>query len=174
MSQDDEVPAKKKKSKAKWFILLLLLILLGGGGYLLYNMGFLDKFLNNKDSDAAVSGAGSGAAGNSGTRISVPTSNLSTATFEPFLVNLSDPSGNRYINLTLAVEVISPEVIKELEVQNPRVRDALIMLLTSKTHAELSTQVGKLRLKNEILDRINQLLGGAKLTQVFLQNFVLQ
>jgi flagellar FliL protein len=173
MSQDDEVPAKKKKSKAKWVLLFLLLLLLGGGGYLLYNMGFLDKFMG-KDTDAAVSGAGGGSAGSGSTRIGTPASNLNTATFEPFVVNLSDPSGNRYIRLTLDVEVISPEVIKELEVQNPRIRDAMIMLLSSKTYADLSTQAGKLRLKNEILDRINQLLGGAKVTRTFFQDFVVQ
>jgi flagellar FliL protein len=99
---------------------------------------------------------------------------LNTATFEPFVVNLSDPAGNRYIRLTLDVEVISPEVIKELEAQNPRIRDAMIMLLSSKTYTELSTQAGKLRLKNEILDRINQLLGGPKITRAFFQDLVVQ
>jgi flagellar FliL protein len=90
------------------------------------------------------------------------------------VVNLSDPAGNRYIRLTLDVEVISPEVIKELEAQNPRIRDAMIMLLSSKTYTELSTQAGKLRLKNEILDRINQLLGGPKITRAFFQDLVVQ
>jgi flagellar FliL protein len=171
MSQNDEIPAKKKKSKAKWFLLLLLLVLLGGGGYLVYSLGLLDKILNRTTDEAAS--AGSGQAGGN-VHISTPASNLNTASFEPFVVNLADPSGSRYIRLTLAAEVVSPEVIRELEVQNPRIRDAMIMLLSSKTYADISSQSGKLRLKNEILDRMNQLLGGPKITRVFLQDLVVQ
>jgi flagellar FliL protein len=171
MSQNDEVPAKKKKSRAKWFLLLLLLVLLGGGAYLVYNLGLLDKFLNRSAGDAASPGNGQ-PGGN--VHISTPASTLNTASFEPFVVNLADPSGNRYIRLNLAAEVVSPEVIKELEAQNPRIRDAMIMLLSSKTYADISSQSGKLRLKNEILDRMNQLLGGPKITRVFLQEFVTQ
>ena len=165
MSQADEIP-RKKKGKGKWIFLLLLLLIIGGGGFGAYKFGFLDGLLGIKPPETETQ-PGS-------TRIETPASNLRTASFAPFVANLADPLGNRYIRMTLEVEVLSPEVIKELEVQNPRIRDAMIMLLSSKTYTELSTQAGKLRLKNEILDRINQVLGGAKVTRVFFTELVVQ
>ncbi|MDL2313421.1 flagellar basal body-associated FliL family protein [Desulfovibrio sp. OttesenSCG-928-C14] len=169
MAQDDEVPQKKKKSKAKWIILIFLILMLGGGYFVAKSMGLLDKFLPG--SDAATQGE---QAAQSGTVITTPTSAQRTASFPYFLVNLSDPAGNRYVRMTLEVEVISPEVIKELEIQNPRIRDAMIMLLSSKRFSDVSSQAGKLQLKNEILDRINQVLGGPKVSRVFFTEFVVQ
>ncbi|MDL2307359.1 flagellar basal body-associated FliL family protein [Desulfovibrio sp. OttesenSCG-928-C06] len=172
MAQSDELPAPKKKSKAKWIILLLILLLLGGGGFAAYKMGFLDSFLGGDEAAQQDGSVGGGQGGS--VKIESPTSSLKTATFAPFVANLADPGGNRYIRMTLDVEVISPEVIRELEAQNPRIRDAMIMLLSSKTYGELSSQAGKLQLKNEILDRINQVLGGPKITRVFYTDLVVQ
>lgn len=180
MSQVDELPApKKKKSKLKWFILLLLLLGLGGGGFMVYKMGLVDKFLGGDEAQQTDSTAGTGGgaigSGNSGsTRITTPTSNLRTATFDQFVTNLADPAGNRYIRLIIDVEVISPEVIRELEMQNPRIRDSILMLLSSKSYQDLNSPAGKLRLKNEILDRINQVLGGPKVNRVFFTEIIVQ
>ncbi|MDR1125082.1 MAG: flagellar basal body-associated FliL family protein [Deltaproteobacteria bacterium] len=179
MSQVDELPApKKKKSKLKWFILLLLLLGLGGGGFMVYKMGLVDKFLGGDDAqqaDAGAAGNGAIGSGNTGsTRITTPTSDMRTATFDQFVTNLSDPAGNRYIRLIIDVEVISPEVIRELETQNPRIRDSILMLLSSKSFQDLNSPAGKLRLKNEILDRINQVLGGPKVNRVFFTEIFVQ
>ncbi|MDR2892083.1 MAG: flagellar basal body-associated FliL family protein [Deltaproteobacteria bacterium] len=169
MSQTDEIP-RKKKGKKKWIFLLLLLLIIGGGGFGAYKLGFLDGVLGAVSSAPEQETTAEG----STTTIETPTSNLRTASLAPFVANLADPLGNRYIRMTLEVEVLSPEVINELKVQNPRIRDAMIMLLSSKTYTELSTQAGKLRLKNEILDRINQVLGGPKVTRVFFTELVVQ
>lgn len=180
MSQADELPApKKKKSKLKWFILLLLLLGLGGGGFMVYKMGLVDKFLDGGEAQQAdiAGNTGSGAigTGNTGsTRISTPTSNMRTATFDQFVTNLADPAGNRYIEMVIDVEVISPEVIRELEMQNPRIRDSILMLLSSKTYQDLNSPAGRLRLKNEILDRINQVLGGPKVNRVFFTEIIVR
>ena len=176
MAQTDEVPAKKKKSKLKWIILLFLIIVLGGGGFTAYKLGLtpsLGGLLG--DGEAEQSGGGEATASTGGsTRITTPTSNLRTATFDPFVANLSDLTGNRYVRMTIDVEVISQEVLNELASQNPRIRDAMIMLLSSKSYNDLSSQAGKLQLKNEILDRINQVLGAPKVTRVFFTDLVVQ
>jgi flagellar FliL protein len=178
MSQADELPApKKKKSKLKWFILLLLLLGLGGGGVMAYEMGLLDKLLGGDEvrpEDQAGSAGAIGSGNTGSTRITTPTSSMRTATFDQFVTNLADPAGNRYIRLIIDVEVIAPEVIRELEMQNPRIRDAILMLLSSKSYQDLSSPAGKLRLKNEILDRINQVLGGPKVNRVFFTEIIVQ
>lgn len=169
MAQEDELPPPKKKSKLKWIIMILLVLLLGGGLGAAYYLGFLDGFIG-KD-EAAEGGAGGGAKAKQDQTGAVATTRVKLPTF---LVNLYDPLGRRYVSLDVELELISPEVSKEIEAQNARIRDALILLLSSKTYTELSTQEGKHILRNEILDRINQILNGSKVVRVYYTNFVIQ
>ena len=48
------------------------------------------------------------------------------------------------------------------------------MLLSSKSYADLSPAENKLMLKNEIVDRLNQILGGPKVTRAFFTDMVIQ
>lgn len=164
MAQEDELPVKKK-SKLKWVILFLLILLLGGGAGAAYYFGFLDSILGKSDESAeSEKNAAAQSSFNKTSTVKLPT----------FLVNLYDPLGRRYIKLDVELELVSPEVAKEIELQNARIRDSMIMLLSSKTHSELSTPEGKHILRNEILDRINQILGGPKVVRVFFTDLVIQ
>ncbi|MDL2285197.1 flagellar basal body-associated FliL family protein [Desulfovibrio sp. OttesenSCG-928-F07] len=166
MAQEDEIPPKKK-SKLKWIILILLILLLGGGGGAAYKLGFLDSFIGGDDEAAEAKKQEQAQGGQQANK--VPTAKLPT-----FVVNLYDPLGRRYIQLDIELELIAPEVAKEVELQNARIRDSLIMLLSSKSYTELSSQEGKHILRNEILDRLNQVLGGPKVVRVFFTNLVIQ
>lgn len=164
MAQEDELPRPKKKSKLKWIIMILLVLLLGGGLGAAYFMGFLDSFI----------GQGGGAEGGKPGQTQAQVQAKPSAKLAPLLVNLYDPLGRRYVKVDIELELISPEVAKEVEAQNARIRDALITLLSSKTYQELSTNEGKHILRNEILDRINQILNGPKVVRVFFTDFVIQ
>jgi len=48
------------------------------------------------------------------------------------------------------------------------------MLLSSKTSEELSTLEGKILLRKEIVDRLNQALGQATVARVYFTDFVIQ
>lgn len=163
MSQEDELPEPKKKSKLKWIIMILLVLLLGGALGAAYFLGFFDNFLGKGDAESAKAKQEQSSVA-AAPRVQLPT----------FLVNLYDPLGRRYISMDIELELISPAVAQEIEAQNARIRDALILLLTSKTYSELSTQEGKHILRNEILDRINQILTGPKVVRVYYINLVIQ
>jgi flagellar FliL protein len=89
-------------------------------------------------------------------------------------VNLADPLGRRYIKLTLDVEVVNPEIAKELEAAQAKVRDAVILLLSSKSYADLAPLENKILLKNELVTRLNQILGGSKVVRVYFTELVIQ
>jgi flagellar FliL protein len=76
--------------------------------------------------------------------------------------------------MTLDVEVINPKVAEELNKSTARVQDAMILLLSSKSYADLAPLENKLLLKNEIVDRLNQILGGSKVRQVYFTEMVIQ
>lgn len=163
MAQEDELPMPKKKSKLKWILMILLVLLLGGGLAAAYFMGTFDRFLNKEETDGSQSRQAQTQAAAT-PRVVLPT----------FLVNLYDPLGRRYVQVDVELELISPAVVKEVTAQNARIRDAMILLLSSKTYDELSTQEGKHLLRNEIMDRINQILNGTKVLRVYYITFVIQ
>ena len=51
----------------------------------------------------------------------------------PITVNISDPSGRRYLKLGMEVEV-NADVSAALQANSPRIRDAIIMLLAGATN----------------------------------------
>ncbi|MDR2502796.1 MAG: flagellar basal body-associated FliL family protein [Deltaproteobacteria bacterium] len=167
MAQEDELPVKKKKGKGKFILLLLLLLLLGGGGGAAYYFGLLDKFLKHGDE--------TGEEQRSAPQQKVPAAlKTSTVSLPTFITNLYDPMGRRYIKLDLELELVSPEVSKELQTQNARIRDSVIVLLSSKSSNDISTEEGRRILKNELIDRINLVLGGPKVVQIFFTDLMIQ
>ena len=93
---------------------------------------------------------------------------------EPFLVNLADKESRRYLKLKVELEVNNEETAKELEKSMPRIRDALILLLSSKTYLDLASYQGKQQLKQEIKQKVTALPGGNKISDVFFTEFVAQ
>ncbi|WP_235893976.1 flagellar basal body-associated FliL family protein [Oceanidesulfovibrio indonesiensis] len=156
----------KKKSPLKWILLVVLLLVLGGGGYFAYT-----KFFAGPKDDAAQDGAADGQ-GQQERRSASGDSQV--VSLDPFLVNLADPLGRRYLKLSLDVEVASKDVVSALRSNEPKVRDALIMLLSSKTFSELSSMESKILLKNEIVERLNLVLGDSRVQQVYFTEMVIQ
>ena len=166
---DNDLTPKKKKGKGKWIVLILFLLLLavGGAGGWYY---FLSDLPGSKKASAEAGGSDAPAA----TAKKQPPQQLQTTVLDNFLVNLADPLGKRYINVTFEVEVTHPDVVQELAAQKPKIRDSIILLLSSKSYADLAPPESKLTLKSEIINRLNQILGGSKVTRVFFTHMVIQ
>ncbi len=169
MAEENGQEPKKKSGLLKWIVLLVLLLGLGGGGYFAYMKFFAgnqdDGAAEQKQEEKAEEGAeGQGKLPGDGFTMTLPT----------FVVNLADPLGRRYLKLGVDVELVSEEAVAELSKKEPMVKDALILLLSSKTYQDLSTMESKILLKKEIVDRLNQILGGSKVLQVYFTDMVIQ
>ncbi|MFV0348754.1 MAG: flagellar basal body-associated protein FliL [Halodesulfovibrio sp.] len=165
MAEEDK--DKKKGGKLKWIILIvLLLVLLGGGGFVAWKFFFSKPAAEgDQPQQVQLDPAAQGEASPKDAQV---------VTLPTFLVNLADPLGRRYIKLTLDVEVVNPEVAKELEAAQAKVRDAVILLLSSKSYADLAPLENKILLKNELVTRLNQILGGSKVVRVYFTELVIQ
>ncbi len=167
-----EEQAPKKKSKLKWIVLIFLLLMLGGAAAGWHF--FLADKLN------LPGGLGGGAAGTPAAAPAAPAARAgapamgATVPLPVFTVNLADPLGQRFIKLSVEVEVSNPKVVQELDLQKARVRDSIILLLSSKTYADIATMESKMLLKSEITDRLNTILGPGKISQVFITDMVIQ
>lgn len=93
---------------------------------------------------------------------------------EPFVVNLNEKRGNRYLKATIQLEMESEGVEEEVKKREPQVRDVILALLTSKSAQELQALEGKFRLREELQARINALLVNGKVRRVYFTDFVIQ
>ena len=168
----DEAPdPKKKKSKKKLILMLLiLLILLGGGGFAAYRFGLvnmiLGSVLSSSNATEKAAPAEEGAA--------APTAPSTTVTVQPFVVNLSNPVGSKHIRLSMDLEMIDEKAATQINQEMVKVRDSIILLLSSKTYADLAPMEGKLQLKSEIVERVNLILGGPKVVKVYFTDMIFQ
>lgn len=97
--------------------------------------------------------------------------------FDPFLVNLADAGGGRFLKTTIQVVVASPEEalhVKETPVMLMQARSAILELLTLQTADGLVTPEGKQALKDAIKERISKALGHVKVIDVLFSEFVVQ
>ncbi|HZE89514.1 MAG TPA: flagellar basal body-associated FliL family protein [Verrucomicrobiae bacterium] len=96
---------------------------------------------------------------------------------EPFVVNLADPGGGRYVKCTFKLEVSdkpSLDAIQAEEAGIPKVRDRILALLSSRTAESLMTSQGKDLLKREVQARVNPLLRMGKIQEVYITEFLVQ
>ncbi len=93
---------------------------------------------------------------------------------DPFVVNLNDPTGSRFLKVTIQIELANAKLLELAKAKTPQMRDAIITLLTSKSSETLIAPEGKLQLKDEITIRLNQVMGEGNVKNVFLTEFVMQ
>ena len=171
---ESEAPAQKRSKKKLIIMLVALLLLLGGGGYMAWYM-----FMAPSESSLLGLFGGGSAKETSAEALKSSASDIKeirgqVVTLAPFLVNLADPLGRRYIKLSMDVEVRESSDVATLNAGMPRVRDSILMILSSKTFEDISTTEGKILLKSDIINRINQILGGPRVIQVYFTDLVIQ
>jgi flagellar FliL protein len=93
---------------------------------------------------------------------------------EAFVVNIANAGGDRYLKMIVQLELSEPGAVAELEQIKPRLRDAILDLLATKTIQELMDLTGKQRLREDIAGRVNNVLTQGKVTRVYFTEFVLQ
>lgn len=93
---------------------------------------------------------------------------------EPFIVNLQDNSGTRYLKLTVNLELTEGASAADLTAQATQIRDSLIILLSSKSYTDIGSVEGKYLMRDEIVARVNQFLKKGKIKTAYFTEFVIQ
>lgn len=174
--EGEEAP-KKKSGALKWIIISAALVLvLGGGGAFAYV-----KFFSHPKGDE---GGAAQAAGEKPAKKPEKEAKLTPEEakklageifpLEPFIINLADDQGSRYLKIAMHVELSTPSAKQEAEVRVPQIRDSLLTLLSSKTYEQISSAQGKSQLRSEIIARIDQLLSHGRAKSVYFTDFVIQ
>ena len=93
---------------------------------------------------------------------------------EPFIVNIYDGQEIRYLKLKVEFEMANAEVKAELDGKVAPLRDAILILLTTKTMQEIQDLQGKNQLREQILGAVNKIIPPGKVTKVYFTDFVVQ
>ena len=91
---------------------------------------------------------------------------------EPFIVNLQMKGS--FLKAVVQLELGTPTAPKTLEAQIPKIRDAVIRILSSKKADEVLSADGKDKLRDDIKNSIHQLLGSEDVTGVYFTEFIVQ
>ena len=163
---NEQQEVKKGGKKKLLIILVLLLLIIGGGGAAAYKFLVLDKQKSAKEKEKKAE------------KIVEEIKNIEDigVSFDvgTFIVNLQDKDADRYLKVTIVLDVQDDKIKAELQKRLPQVKDAITTLLFTKTSNDLRTPEGIEELKEEILKRINAILpiGGVK--NVYFTDFVIQ
>jgi flagellar FliL protein len=99
---------------------------------------------------------------------------------DAFTVNLVPENGDQFVQVVLSVEVDDAESGEKIKAYTPKIRNNVMLLLSSKKASELLTKDGKEKLAGEIRDQMNQVLDpGAKgndvpVREVLFTSFIIQ
>lgn len=154
----EEKKEKKKKSILPIIIVILLLVI-GVGVYFGYTM----IYKNDKGQK---------------TQVKYVEKELveKTLPLEEFLVNLSDPGGQKYVQtkLTLAYPEDNKKLDEEINKNKDRIVDIINLTLRKKVEADFQGDKLETNIKKEIKDKINESLVEGRVTNIYVTKFVTQ
>jgi len=169
--EEGATPVTPKKSNLKWIIVgVLVLFAVGGGGAFAWFKVMSPHKAEAKAGDAKSSEVKT--EGKPGEQAG-PTKMGPILDLDPFIVNLAD-SEPRFLKVTIKLELDGPLAKTEISERMPQVRDAILILLTSKESQSLKPTGGKLQLRDEILQRINSLMASGQARNAYFTEFVVQ
>lgn len=170
-------PTARKGGAAKWIVLALVAILLIGGGiggywfFVVRPQAAAHETEDDESGEVAVKAKS--AKGKKGKR-----QGGAALRFDPFVVNLADAGGTRYLRLGLSLVIDGDEhEAKELEenrVKLLRIRSAVLDLLGQQLADHVVTPEGKRELREAIEEIANDVLAPTEVTDVLFTEFVVQ
>jgi flagellar protein FliL len=162
--QQSETAVEKRGFPLKWLILGAFVLLLGGGALFSWQSGLFAQFSGNSIEDF-------------GTKITKKKGVVDIGpmyALEPFVVNLNEPLGKRYLKAKLELELAKESTRFEIDRRLPQFRDAVLTLLSGKEFEEISDLTGKYQLRMEILSVLNSLLTTGRIQNLYFTEFIVQ
>ena len=169
MAEEEKVNQEQEEKgggKKKLILLLLVVLIAAAGGGAAYKFLVLDKkkAAESKEKQAERIIEEIKATENVGVMFDLGT----------FVVNLADPDIERYLKVSIVLELKDQKVQQEAQKRLPQIKDAITTLLLTKRSSEIRTPEGIEFLKEEIAKRVNAILplGGVK--NVYFTEFIIQ
>ncbi len=93
---------------------------------------------------------------------------------ETVVVNLGGISSNRYLRIQTSLEVGNEDDQKMISEKEVILRDKMISFFSSKTMRDIETEGGLFKLRLELKDVLNRLVGAGVIKQIYFSDFIVQ
>lgn len=93
---------------------------------------------------------------------------------ESFTVNLADSKGSHFAQVTVEIEVDNSFTKAEVDRLRPKIRDFIVVVLSSKTYEQVESVDGRDFLREEIRNKINGYLTRGQIKNVYFTQFIVQ
>ncbi len=93
---------------------------------------------------------------------------------ENFTVNLADSQGAHFAQVEINIEVDEAFAKEEVNKIRPKIRDFIVVVLSSKTFEQVESNDGKDFLREEIRNKINSFLTRGQIKNVYFTQFIVQ
>ncbi|RJQ62791.1 MAG: flagellar basal body protein FliL [Desulfobacteraceae bacterium] len=160
----DEGEAPSRKFSKKWILIGLAVLVIAGGGF----AGWILMGGGAETSAEPAPGP------EKTPKEPIETGVGKIFSMDPFVVNLNEPGGKRYLKSKIELEFAEELLAKELDSRLPQLRDVILIHLSSKTLDEIQGVDGKIELKNALVTRINQVLTKGQIRNLYFTQFVIQ
>jgi len=181
MASEEKAPAEgAPQSKKKLFIIIgaaaavvvvavLAVVLMGGGKKEKGKEGEakVEQKAEGGHGEAKKEGGNGGKEGEKGAAANI-------FPLDPFIVNIYDGQELRYLRVKVEFETAAADAKGEIELRQAPLRDAILVLLTTKTLQDIQDLQGKNQLRDEILVAVNKILPPGKVSRVYFTDFVVQ
>lgn len=158
---DPPEPAPKKGSKLPLIIGLVLALAGGGGGFFAVQSGMLGGDSGTEE-EAEVAPAESEDAAEA----------VAFVAIDPLIISLPSAAGRDHLRFAAQLEV-SPDHVAEIEAIKPRIVDVLNGYLRAVELAELEDPTALMRLRGQMLRRVQVVAGEGKIKDLLIMEFVL-
>ncbi len=150
---DGATPAKGGKKKLIIIIAVVLVLLLAGGGgvfYMMHQKAAAEAAALAEGDDAEATDTHAKANHGKSEKPERPEHPPSFVPLDPFVVNLADKESDRFAQVGLNLQVEDEHVAEELKNYMPAIRNAILLILSHKTSADLLSPEGKEALAKEV------------------------
>ena len=93
---------------------------------------------------------------------------------DAFVVQVRSAEGDRYVHITIEIEVGTEGDKKAIESRMPRVRDAIIGYLSDRTEDELRGSEGLGQIKTALTKKLDEVVPGHRVKGLFTTEFIIQ
>ena len=148
-------------------VMMVLMLGLGGGLFMMWDkLSAMETQVQSEDGETEQADKDT----------PVPVEELLGPIFslETFIVNLADKGGKRYLRITIDLELDKEELESEVSKRLPQVRDSILTILSTKHFEDIRTAKGKTALRDQMQEKINDLLARGQVTNIYYKEFVVQ
>jgi flagellar FliL protein len=90
---------------------------------------------------------------------------------ESFLVNISSDQGPKFLQTQMEFELMDAATEDEISKKKSAIRDAIIVLLSSRSYKQIRDTSGMVNLRRDLLRVVNNLLTTGQVREVYFTQF---